>query len=1463
MNSRISTSKNVKLSLVFLICFCAVSVFASVTSVFYSASNAPADVPVGAYSIHVPWLDSFISAERPAENDGANAILQLSDSEKLIMDFPAAVSLIAGNTYDAKLHLYNIGADVIGNTLSITGNLVNTSWAENSITWNNSPTVAAAPEITGANGCASESYNILDVTSLISSYAADSLSYYGIMLSGMGNGALYISKDNGAGQDISQQPYLYVICDALANDTPPVIQIQNPVNGATSSVSDVTISGTAFDDLGLDRIEVNGYVASGLANWQYQLTGLADGVHTVEAVAFDISGNSITDTVTFVVDTSGGTTDDTPPTIVIQNPADGITSQVANITISGIANDDVNLASVTVNGNAVNGLNFWDITFDLSQGENIIEAIAMDSAGNSATDTIHIVYDSGSAVDDNPPIITILNPSDGTVSPVNSVTLSGVAWDDVDISNVVVRNDSTASSWITTAGMVDWSAVLNLIEGTNILVAMATDSSGNTASDSIIVIYDPNSGQDDNPPMIDILNPLDGITSQVANITISGIANDDVNLASVTVNGIVANGKSFWDIQLMLNAGENIITATATDSSGNTASDSITIYYDSSITPDTTPPTINIDDPLDWSVSPVANITISGTASDDVDVSSVTVNGLSTIGLTDWQIDMTLHVGTNEFTAIATDNSGNTASDTIHVIYDPNSGGEDNDPWIQIQIPANGSTSETAWIEIAGQATDDVNVVSVNVNGTIANGINDWTANIHLTEGDNLITATAEDSSGNTSSDSIHVFYDSSAKPTISITSPADGSVFPNGSDNILVLGTMTAGKYPITTLTLNGEVVDQSDLPNWKHDITLLEGENEIVAYVEDSHGLSAQDSITVTYDSSLPADTTLPTLSISTPADGLIIPVALTGAFDVAGFVSDNVGIKSLTVKVEPNMPVDWDVALYDQPDWNGGPISLALGENRIVATATDFGGNIAVAVNTVIVTNIPPTPDMVIDITPKETWNVGSQQTVITGKNFQAGCDFYLIGQGTSIEADPADVVIGGVKAYALFDVDGATPGMYDVMAVNLDGSWGISNDLFTINDINNITNSDVYTPYIEEVVPFTLTNNYNTEIAIYGSNFFNVQNIVFSNAAGFWFRGADIDIERSSLTAIYCTAMCGTDLAPQGLPRATGTFDCCVTAINGLTGKKDNAVNLIPAIPPEPVMDVTIELSNDYKHIIVKWNGPNTATIYTNVSRFYSVFSESNDEWAKAEEDASWPWIIDASSVSSMYIHLCNPIVDTDPLYDAPYDVGKFDVKLKGNAITWIAPPFNLFDKTLKATFKDQLTPENAPPRRDLIEFQVTYGESLYVISYDANGNFTGNQNFPPDGMGMLVQRKHPDDVKLTFTGWVPTNSFVIGPIPKADGSVNKLIWLNTMYPVPVKLSDSGLDTSGVVTPAGPPPQRDSVMQIHNGAHISATYGNGSWYGIDESITLWPGGMFMLDINQIHNGSNTNWYYPKPY
>jgi hypothetical protein len=274
--------------------------------------------------------------------------------------------------------------------------------------------------------------------------------------------------------------------------------------------------------------------------------------------------------------------------------------------------------------------------------------------------------------------------------------------------------------------------------GANVITAVATDNEGLTASDTITVYYflEPETNL---PPTITIQNPNDGATSSTALVTISGIASDDNSIAEVRVEGMLASGLDNWTRNYTLALGTNIITAIVTDNEGLTGSDTITVYYNPE-TPETNiPPVIIIQNPANGATSATALVTISGIASDDIDLTEVTINGMLVSGLNNWNLDYTLTLGANVITAIATDNEGLTGTDTITVYYDSTIPDPNIPPTITILNPNNGVTSSTARVTISGDANDDVNVTEVRVNGQLASGINNWLVDIMLLEGANII----------------------------------------------------------------------------------------------------------------------------------------------------------------------------------------------------------------------------------------------------------------------------------------------------------------------------------------------------------------------------------------------------------------------------------------------------------------------------------------------------------------------------------------------------------------------------------------------------------------------------------------------------------------------------------------------------------------------------------------------------
>ena len=202
------------------------------------------------------------------------------------------------------------------------------------------------------------------------------------------------------------------------------------------------------------------------------------------------------------------------------------------------------------------------------------------------------------------------------------------------------------------------------------------------------------------PPTLTITSPTSGTTVTTSTLTVSGTASDNTGVASVTVNGILATGTTNWNAELTLTEGANTITVIATDTSGNTATDVITITYaptaspscidchmtphgpaiincDSCHTHDITSPTLTITSPADGVTFTTPTITISGTVSDGTGIASVTVDGSDVNRTSDWSIwsaDVTLSEGANTITVVVTDTAGSIATPSITITYTPAAG---------------------------------------------------------------------------------------------------------------------------------------------------------------------------------------------------------------------------------------------------------------------------------------------------------------------------------------------------------------------------------------------------------------------------------------------------------------------------------------------------------------------------------------------------------------------------------------------------------------------------------------------------------------------------------------------------------------------------------------------------------------------------------------------------------------------
>lgn len=119
-----------------------------------------------------------------------------------------------------------------------------------------------------------------------------------------------------------------------------------------------------------------------------------------------------------------------------------------------------------------------------------------------------------------------------------------------------------------------------LLEGTNTLTAVATNTNGTTTTASVQVTLDTT------PPRLTVTGPAEGFTTVAPTVAVSGLVNDLVvgtindQQATVTVNGTAAQvaNRSFLAASVPLAVGANLLQVTGTDRTGNGATASVTVH---------------------------------------------------------------------------------------------------------------------------------------------------------------------------------------------------------------------------------------------------------------------------------------------------------------------------------------------------------------------------------------------------------------------------------------------------------------------------------------------------------------------------------------------------------------------------------------------------------------------------------------------------------------------------------------------------------------------------------------------------------------------------------------------------------------------------------------------------------------------------------------------------------------------
>lgn len=367
-------------------------------------------------------------------------------------------------------------------------------------------------------------------------------------------------------------------------------------------------------------------------------------------------GNDISFTTTGVTPTG---------TIEVNATLNGVDwSGAVNYTLSGPENINGTSTPATYSGRPIGD---YTLTYNSGGPDNAVlnsitpSATQTLSEGATITFTLNFIY--------SPPVAITFPASNVNGS---SATLNAIVNPRGSETTVYLEWGTTTSYGNNTyiqsigSGMDDVSVSANItglsINTTYHYRIVATNAYGTSYGNNVSFTT---------PPItVTILSPSDGSTINRPDTMVYGIVeNTTGNETGITVNGIVANtyNDEFYVNHVPLEEGLNTITATATDTAGNTASASI------SINANTTVPHITLNANITSGIAPLTTyFSVSTSIPDAVSIYQMDYEGDGTIDYSGTTFDNISHTYTTEgiyySTVIVTDTQGIQYSDTIAIV---------------------------------------------------------------------------------------------------------------------------------------------------------------------------------------------------------------------------------------------------------------------------------------------------------------------------------------------------------------------------------------------------------------------------------------------------------------------------------------------------------------------------------------------------------------------------------------------------------------------------------------------------------------------------------------------------------------------------------------------------------------------------------------------------------------------------
>ncbi|MEN8635100.1 Ig-like domain-containing protein [Pseudoalteromonas distincta] len=761
-----------------------------------------------------------------------------------------------------------------------------------------------------------------------------------------------------------------------------VFNTNTPIVSGTSTEPQNTVVDIVITDKNGDIHTLTAIVdASG--DWQVTAPSLPDGNYDVEVSITDDAGNQGVDTGSSFIDTQApsitinalGTINDSTPTI------SGTSNELENTSITVTVTDGDSTETYTT---VVGAGGAWsvDITDALTDGEVIVSAAIVDTAGNSAS------ANATATLNTNAPTIninTIVDTNDQT--PAISGTSS--AADNTEIT-VVITDVNNVSHTVTTSvvgGIWGVDATSILPEGEFTVSASVTEGglTSNATGSGVIDLTAPALSITPLVTLNDTTPTISGTTTAPQGALVIILITDSLG-AEQTVNATVgANGTWSVAASTELSEGAYTVSASTTDTAGNPVNTSTTGGVD------ITAPVVTINNIVgSTDLTPGISGSVTGAMVGDA-VAVVFTDALGnkhTVNTTVqtggvWSVEASSPLSQGDYSveASVTDSAGNTGdatnTATIDTIAPEISINQSSLVLTQDNTPLISGTSNEANTNVVVTFTDSAGVSHQITVQTDVNG--DWqvAANNILADGVYSVSATISDAAGNTSVDNKTGGEVDTVGPELTIVP----SFLLGQLVSLSGTSDLGEGKTVTVTLELAGDLLDLT------YDVTTdANGDWELLGLAVNVIGLSVVEA-SATDDAGNTTTITTADVDASTPVLNAVVDF-VTGEGDlpiISGTTDQAPGTEVLVRVVDSeNVVQELTAIVQDDNTWAVQvPQSLAEGTFSVTVDVLSEVGITTTQLLTAVVDTISPTLGLqVIGTTSDSTPIIQGTSDLING-------------------------------------------------------------------------------------------------------------------------------------------------------------------------------------------------------------------------------------------------------------------------------------------------------------------------------------------------------------------------------------------------------------------------------------------------------------------------------------------------